>query len=68
LTKALACIDRSFDEYSKIEDIRGQCEMMAKKATIMHLIGEPVLANDYSAKYLDLKRAAREQMWPRKDL
>ena len=61
LTAALECIDRSFDEYSRIEDIRGQCEMMAKKATIMHLIGDPVLANDYSAKYLDMKRAAKEQ-------
>ena len=62
LTTALECIDRSFHEYSRIEDIRGQCEMMAKKATIMHLIGDPVLANDYSAKYLDMKRAAREQI------
>jgi anaphase-promoting complex subunit 5 len=67
-TKALECIDRSFDEYSRIEDIRGQCEMMAKKATIMHLIGDPVLANDYSAKYLDLKRGAKEQTWLGKDL
>lgn len=67
LTIALGCIDRSFDEYSRIEDIRGQCEMMAKKATIMHLIGDPVLANDYSAKYLDMKRTAKEQTWPRKD-
>lgn len=67
-TKALECIDRSFDEYSRIEDIRGQCEMMAKKATIMQLIGDPVLANDYSAKHLDLKLGAKEQTWPRKDL
>lgn len=60
LTKALECIDRSFDEYSKIEDIKGQCEMMAKKATIMHLHGDLVLANDCAAKYLDIKRAAKE--------
>ena len=31
-------------------------EMMAKKATVMHLTGDPVLANDYAAKYLDLRR------------
>lgn len=68
LTTALECLDRSFHEYSKIEDIRGQCEMMAKKAIIMHLVGESVLANDYSAKYLDLKRAAKGESWPRKDL
>lgn len=61
LTKALEYIDLSFDEFSRVEDIRGQCEMMAKKATIMHLNGDPVLANDCAAKYLDIKRAAREQ-------
>ena len=60
LTKALECIDRSFDEFSRLGDIRGQCEMMAKKATIMHLNGDPVLANDCAAKYLDIKRAAKE--------
>lgn len=61
LTKALECIDRAFDEWSRVEDVSGQCEMMAKKATIMHLMGEPVLANDCAAKYLDIKKAAREQ-------
>lgn len=60
LTKALEYIGRSFDESSRIEDIRGQCEMMAKKATIMHLNGDSVLANDCAAKYLDIKRAAKE--------
>ena len=58
LTKALEYIDRSFDDYSRIEDVKGQCEMMAKKATIMHLNGDPVLANDCAAKYLDIKRAS----------
>lgn len=62
LTRALECIERSFDEFSKIEDIKGQCEMMAKKATIMHLNGDLVLANDCAAKYLDIKRAAKERM------
>ncbi|KAL8695853.1 MAG: hypothetical protein Q9224_003114 [Gallowayella concinna] len=59
LTKAMASLDRAFEEYSRIEDIRGQCEMMAKKATIMHLNGDPVLANDCAAKYLDIKKAAK---------
>lgn len=61
LTKALNCIDLSFDEFSKIEDVRGQCEMMAKKATIMHLNRDLVLANDCAAKYLDIKRSAYEE-------
>ncbi|KAK4693972.1 anaphase-promoting complex subunit 5, partial [Lecanoromycetidae sp. Uapishka_2] len=62
MTKALDNIDRSFDEFSRIEDIKGQCEMMAKKATIMHLNGDPVLANDCAAKYLDIKRAAKDRL------
>ena len=61
MTKALECIDRSFDEFSRVEDVKGQCEMMAKKATIMHLNGDLVLANDCAAKYLDIERAAREE-------
>jgi len=62
LTKALDSIGRSFDEFSRIEDIKGQCEMMAKKATIMHLNGDPVLANDCAAKYLDIKRANKNRV------
>jgi anaphase-promoting complex subunit 5 len=58
LTRCLEFIDRSFSEYSAIEDIKGQCEMMAKKATIMNVVGEKVLANDYASAYLDLKKEA----------
>lgn len=42
-------------EFSRVKDISGQCDMMAKKATIMHLVGDFELADDYAAKYLDLK-------------
>lgn len=62
LTRCLDFIDRAFDEYSALEDIKGQCEMMAKKATIMKLVGELVLANDYASKYLDLKKEAVSAM------
>lgn len=58
LTKALAFIDRAFAEYSSIDDVKGRCEMMAKKATIMRLIGDTVMANDYAAAYLAIKREA----------
>jgi anaphase-promoting complex subunit 5 len=56
LTKALEFIDRAFSEYSNIMDVKGQSEMMAKKAMIMHVVGDQILANDYAAAYLDLKR------------
>ncbi|KAL8953975.1 MAG: hypothetical protein Q9222_000185 [Ikaeria aurantiellina] len=61
LAKALSSLDRSFEEFSKIEDVKGQCEMLAKRATIMHLNGDLVLANDFAAKYLDIRKAAKEQ-------
>ena len=61
LTKALGHTERAFDEFSRVGDVQGQCQMMAKKATIMHLNGDPVLANDCAAKYLDIKRAAQEE-------
>jgi len=60
LTKALDDLGRAFDEYSRIEDVRGQCEMLAKQATIMHLNGDPALANDHAAKYLAIQQAARD--------
>ena len=58
LTKCLEFVDRSFSEYSALEDIKGQCEMMAKKATIMKVLGDKAQANDYAGAYLDLKREA----------
>lgn len=61
LTKGLENLGGAFEEFELIEDVPGQCEMLAKKATVMHLMGDPVLANDYAAKYLAIKEAAREQ-------
>lgn len=57
--RALAYIDCSYDEYEAIEDLMGQCEMMAKKATVMHLSRDLVLANDYASKFLDLRKQAK---------
>lgn len=54
--RALGYIDSAYDQYEEIEDFQGQCEMIAKKATVMHLTGDLVLANDYAAKYLDLRK------------
>ncbi|KAE8315681.1 anaphase-promoting complex subunit 5-domain-containing protein [Aspergillus transmontanensis] len=56
MNRALEYLDCAYDQYEKIGDIKGQCEMVAKKATVMHLTGDLVLANDYAAKYLDLQR------------
>ncbi|KAJ3519084.1 hypothetical protein NM208_g14270 [Fusarium decemcellulare] len=58
MTKALAAVQKSFDHYSIIEDINMQCQMMAKKAMIMKLSGDMVLATDYAAAYVSLRKSA----------
>ncbi|KAH8651748.1 anaphase-promoting complex subunit 5-domain-containing protein [Ilyonectria robusta] len=58
LTKALAAVQKSFDHYSSIEDINQQCQMMAKKAMIIKLSGDMVLAADYAAAYVALRKSA----------
>ena len=61
LTKGLENLDRAFDEHLRIDNISGQCEVLAKRATIMHLNGDTVLANDCAAQYLSIRKAAREE-------
>ncbi|RYP44812.1 hypothetical protein DL768_008770 [Monosporascus sp. mg162] len=58
MTKAVGALEKAFDHYSSIEDVNKQCEMIAKKATIMKVAGDNVLANDYAAAYLALRREA----------
>ncbi|KAI1456776.1 anaphase-promoting complex subunit 5-domain-containing protein [Annulohypoxylon moriforme] len=58
MTKAVEAIEKAFNHYSSVEDINKQCEMMAKKATIMKVSGDNVLANDYAAAYLSIRRDA----------
>ncbi|KAJ1335721.1 anaphase-promoting complex subunit 5 [Microdochium nivale] len=60
MTRALAAIEKAFDYYSSVEDILKQCEMMAKKATIMKVAGDNVLANDYAAAYMALRKEAAQ--------
>ena len=60
LTKGVEAIEKAFNHYSSIEDINKQCEMMAKKATIMKVLGDYVLANDYAAAYLALRKDASQ--------
>jgi anaphase-promoting complex subunit 5 len=60
LTKAVEAIDKAFDHYSSIEDVKKQCECLAKKATIMKVSGDNVLANDCAAAYLALRKAAAQ--------
>lgn len=60
LLKVPRLIDASFEAWERIEDLAGQTEMLAKKATIFQLLEDPVTANDYAAKYLNKKKAYTE--------
>lgn len=61
LTRALAHVENAFNHYSAVEDVARQCEMLAKKATIMKVAGDHVLANDYAAAYVALRREAERE-------
>jgi anaphase-promoting complex subunit 5 len=56
LNRALEFLDCAGEEYRRIEDLMGQLGMLAKKATVLRLCGDYVLANDVASQYLDLKR------------
>ncbi|TQW01172.1 anaphase-promoting complex protein [Cordyceps javanica] len=58
MTRALAAVQRSFDQWSSVGDIMQQCETMAKRAMIMKLTGEMTLAADYAAAYVALRKNA----------
>jgi anaphase-promoting complex subunit 5 len=58
MSRALEFLGRAFDEYSRLEDVPEQCEMLAKRAMIMRVNGDLVLANDTAAKALDIRHEA----------
>lgn len=56
INKAMEYIDSAFAQFKYVEDLRGQCDMLAKKATIFNLRGDLLLANDCASQYLGLKK------------
>ncbi|KAK2743394.1 anaphase promoting complex subunit 5 [Myotisia sp. PD_48] len=56
LVRASGFIDCAYEEYAAMEDVQGQCEMLAKKSMLLYQFEEADLANDFAAKYLDVKR------------
>jgi len=62
LTKCLEFLDRSFGEYSAIEDIEGQCQTTAKKATVFMVLGDKVQANDCAGAVLALRKQSRQAL------
>jgi anaphase-promoting complex subunit 5 len=56
INNAMQCIDSAFAQFKHVEDLRGQCDMLVKKATVLNLRGDLVLANDCASQYLELKK------------
>ena len=62
MTRASGYLEMSFDEFSRNDNVRGQLEMLAKKATILYLNGDIVLANDCAARYLAIQKSTEDGM------
>lgn len=61
ISKAMENIDHAHLQFRYVEDLKGQLEMLKKKATIMHWRGDLVLANDTATQYLELQKQYRDQ-------
>ncbi|MCJ1386785.1 Anaphase-promoting complex subunit 5 [Xylographa soralifera] len=62
MMRGLGYLEMSFDEFSRGNNIRGQRDTLAKKATILHLNGDLVLANDCAARYLAILKTTSDEM------
>lgn len=56
LAKAHEALESAFHHFAAVEDVEKQCEMLAKEAMIMKLIGDKVRAEEYAARYLRMKK------------
>lgn len=61
ISRAMENIDQACLQFRYVEDLKGQLEMLKKKATIMHWRGDLMLANDVATQYLELERQYRSQ-------
>jgi anaphase-promoting complex subunit 5 len=60
ISKAIEYLDLAFAQFEHVEDLRGQCDMLAKKAIILNLRGDLVLANDCASQCLGLRKEYEE--------
>ena len=51
MSKTDGHVDRAIALYEKLQDVRGHCEMLAKKAIIARMRGDLKLAEDWASKY-----------------
>lgn len=55
VNRAMEFIECSYEQFRHVEDLKGQTELLAKKATIMHWRGDLLLANDTASQYAQLQ-------------
>ena len=55
INRSMEFLECAYEQFRYVEDLKGQMEMLAKKATIMHWRGDLLLANDTASQYLQLK-------------
>ncbi|KAK3996945.1 putative anaphase-promoting complex subunit 5 [Cladorrhinum sp. PSN332] len=58
LLKAHEALESAVQHFAAVEDLQKQCEMLAKMATIMRVLGDGKVAEDYAARYVALKKEA----------
>lgn len=56
INRALEHIDHAYVQFRYLEDLRGQQDMLKKKATILHWQGDLVLADDTATQFLDVQK------------
>jgi anaphase-promoting complex subunit 5 len=56
MQKACEVLDLAFDQFRAVEDVEKQCEVLAKKATILRVLGDYPLADSCAAQFLVLRR------------
>lgn len=58
MNKARDGLDRTFDEWSAIEDEVGMRECLAKKSVVARAMGDVVRSEDYAVQYLSMRKEA----------
>ncbi|KAL9108729.1 MAG: hypothetical protein Q9227_006525 [Pyrenula ochraceoflavens] len=57
---ALGLIDTSLESWARIEDTAGQCEMLAKKAVVLRLLGDLERSDDATSRLSEVCKKAEE--------
>nr|AYN77765.1 anaphase promoting complex subunit 5 [Berkeleyomyces basicola] len=55
MSRAMVALDRAFVQFEAIGDRQGQCDTLAKKATIFRISGEKELAEETATRFMDIK-------------